>query len=104
MKWLICRKRNRELANQNVSQSCFDTFSKVQRPTAEYKAYDLVAVYPKTEKLFHVERGVFFERAATPPSTIANSVSSCRAAIVVRLHRETRLPWVLYTLGRKTSR
>ncbi|XP_055748533.1 ribonuclease P protein subunit p30-like isoform X2 [Salvelinus fontinalis] len=23
------------------------------RPTAEYKAYDLVAVYPKTEKLFH---------------------------------------------------
>ncbi|CDQ61414.1 unnamed protein product [Oncorhynchus mykiss] len=24
-----------------------------QRPTAEYEAYDLVAVYPKTEKLFH---------------------------------------------------
>nr|XP_029484890.1 ribonuclease P protein subunit p30-like [Oncorhynchus nerka] len=23
------------------------------KPTAEYKAYDLVAVYPKTEKLFH---------------------------------------------------
>lgn len=26
----------------------------LQRPTNEYKNFDLVAVYPKTEKLFHV--------------------------------------------------
>ncbi|ROL48439.1 Ribonuclease P protein subunit p30 [Anabarilius grahami] len=32
------------------------------RPTNEYKNFDLVAVYPKTEKVFHaIDRGVFFE-------------------------------------------
>uniref|UniRef100_A0A8C1DNM8 Ribonuclease P/MRP 30 subunit n=1 Tax=Cyprinus carpio carpio TaxID=630221 RepID=A0A8C1DNM8_CYPCA len=68
------------------------------RPTNEYRSFDLVAVYPKTEKLFHVreiailnwlecfpaiDRGVFFETcyaAAIRDTTmrrytIANAIS-----------------------------
>ncbi|XP_026132501.1 ribonuclease P protein subunit p30-like isoform X2 [Carassius auratus] len=54
------------------------------RPTNEYKSFDLVAVYPKTEKLFHaIDRGGFFETcyaAAIRDTTmrrytIANAIS-----------------------------
>uniref|UniRef100_A0A4W5MA84 Uncharacterized protein n=1 Tax=Hucho hucho TaxID=62062 RepID=A0A4W5MA84_9TELE len=39
-----------------ILHDCFQITTSVpsQRPTAEYKAYDLVAVYLKTEKLFHI--------------------------------------------------
>uniref|UniRef100_A0A8C8GD11 Uncharacterized protein n=1 Tax=Oncorhynchus tshawytscha TaxID=74940 RepID=A0A8C8GD11_ONCTS len=58
-------------------------------PTAEYKAYDLVAVYPKTEKLFHAACMTFdvdiicvavtekqpFSNSTMRRYTIANSIS-----------------------------
>ncbi|KAJ7987732.1 hypothetical protein DPEC_G00329540 [Dallia pectoralis] len=69
------QEKKQEIGKPKCASELFDTFPTVQgstrpikvlnrltivatdpshfRPTAEYKAYDLVAVFPKTEKLFH---------------------------------------------------
>ncbi|XP_045566382.1 ribonuclease P protein subunit p30 isoform X4 [Salmo salar] len=42
-----------EIGKPKCVSELFGTFPIVQKPLREYKAYDLVAAYPKTEKLFH---------------------------------------------------
>ncbi|XP_041714460.2 ribonuclease P protein subunit p30-like isoform X3 [Coregonus clupeaformis] len=46
-------QNKQEIGKPKCVSELFDTFPIVQKPLREYKAYDLVAAYPKTEKLFH---------------------------------------------------
>ncbi|XP_045566381.1 ribonuclease P protein subunit p30 isoform X3 [Salmo salar] len=46
-------QNKQEIGKPKCVSELFGTFPIVQKPLREYKAYDLVAAYPKTEKLFH---------------------------------------------------